>query len=117
MSNRPAKNRDNKDSLDFVLEQRSVFSGPLPPPETLKGYGTIDPQYPERIFKLAEEYTRAEIKGKDTESRALILGMILSFLVSLAGLFMPFSRAKRHDCGVYNRRRNGLLSNFSKRHI
>jgi uncharacterized membrane protein len=86
MSNRPAKNRDSKDSLDFVLEQRSVFSGPLPPLETLKGYGTIDPQYPERIFKLAEEYTRAEIKGKDTESRALILGMILSFIVSLAGL-------------------------------
>jgi uncharacterized membrane protein len=86
MSNRPAKNRNSKDNLDFVVEQRSVFSGPLPLPETLRGYGSIDPQYPERIFSLAEAYTLAEIKGKNTESLAVVLGMLLSFVVSLAGL-------------------------------
>ncbi|MDR1525949.1 MAG: hypothetical protein LBS79_11965 [Tannerella sp.] len=86
MSSHPAKNRNNKNNLGFVVEQRSVFSGPLPPPETLKGYGIIDPQYPERIFSLAEAYTRAEIKSKNTESLAVVLGMILSFIVSVAGL-------------------------------
>jgi uncharacterized membrane protein len=76
MSNRPAKNRPNKDKLDFVVEQCSVFSGPLPPPETLRGYGSIDPQYPERIFSLAEAYMRAEIKGKNTESFGVVRGIV-----------------------------------------
>jgi uncharacterized membrane protein len=84
MNNHPVEIIDNKD--DVVMAQRTVFTGPLPPPETLKGYGNIDPQYPERIFMMAEEYSRADVKGMNTESLAVILGIILSFVVCLAGL-------------------------------
>jgi uncharacterized membrane protein len=88
MNNRrqPQKKADNPGDLEVLVEQRAVFSGPLPPPETLKGYGSIDPQYPERIFKMAELYSRSDIKGKNTESFAIIFGMTLSFLICLAGL-------------------------------
>jgi uncharacterized membrane protein len=88
MSNRrqPAKNPDNPNNIKVALERRALFSGPLPPPEVLKGYGSIDPQYPERIFKMAEEYARSDIKGKNTESFAIVLGMALSFLICISGL-------------------------------
>ncbi|MDR1257515.1 MAG: hypothetical protein LBJ86_07185 [Spirochaetaceae bacterium] len=80
---RPAKKTDN---LEVRLEQRAIFSGPLPPPETLKGYGSIDLQYPERIFKMAEAYSDADVRGRNTESLAIILGMTFSFLSCIGGL-------------------------------
>jgi uncharacterized membrane protein len=85
MSNpRPPAKRQN--SPQILVEESALFSGPLPPPETLKGYGEVDPQYPERIFKMAESYSKAEIKGKNTESLAVILGMLFSFMTCLGGL-------------------------------
>jgi uncharacterized membrane protein len=79
----PAKRQTNSEVL---VEEQALFSGPLPPPAVLKGYGEVDPQYPERIFKMAESYSKAEVKGINTESLAVILGMALSFLVCLGGL-------------------------------
>jgi uncharacterized membrane protein len=75
-----------QDNSEVVIEERALFSGPLPPPAALKGYGEIDPQYPERIFKMAESYSKAEIRGKNTESLAVVLGIIFSFMVCLGGL-------------------------------
>ncbi|MDQ3313582.1 MAG: DUF2335 domain-containing protein [Verrucomicrobiota bacterium] len=42
----------------FAIEQRfegKFFSGPLPPSEELKAYADISPQFPERIFSMAEK--------------------------------------------------------------
>ncbi|MDR1230017.1 MAG: hypothetical protein LBK61_01305 [Spirochaetaceae bacterium] len=86
MNNHPVKKISNEDRLGVVVEQSELFLGPLPPPEVLKGYQGIDSQYPERIFKMAEEYSKAEIKSKNTESLAVILGMGFSFIVCVAGL-------------------------------
>jgi hypothetical protein len=47
----------------------------------LKGYGEVDPQYPERIFKMAEAYSAAEVKERNTESFAIILGMMFEAFV------------------------------------
>jgi uncharacterized membrane protein len=74
------------DNLEVRLEQRALFSGPLPPPDTLKGYGSIDPQYPERIFKMAEAHSGAGVRGMNTESLAIVLGMAFSFVSCMAGL-------------------------------
>jgi uncharacterized membrane protein len=82
VTNRP----DNPGNPDTLIEREALFSGPIPPPATLKGYGEIDPQYPERIFKMAEEYSKAEVKGRNIESMAIILGMGFSFLTCIAGL-------------------------------
>jgi hypothetical protein len=42
MSNRhpTAKKPDNSDNLEVVVKQSALFSGPLPPPQVLKEYGT-----------------------------------------------------------------------------
>lgn len=37
-----------------VSISRSVWSGPLPNPQTLAGYGSIDPSFPDRIIALTE---------------------------------------------------------------
>jgi uncharacterized membrane protein len=74
------------DSPQAVIESEALFSGPIPPPAVLKGYGEIDPRYPERIFKMAEEYSKAEVRGRNVESLAVILGMGLSFLICVSGL-------------------------------
>jgi uncharacterized membrane protein len=85
MSNRrqPPKQQNNS---ELIVEQGAVFSGPIPPPGVLKGYGDVDPQYPERIFKMAESYSKADVNGKNVESLAIILGMVFSFLSCLGGL-------------------------------
>ena len=79
----PAKQQNNS---EIITGGSALFAGPLPPPAVLKGYGEVDPQYPERIFKMAEAYSAAEVKGRNTESLAVILGMTFSFTVCLGGL-------------------------------
>jgi uncharacterized membrane protein len=60
------------DSPQAVIESEALFSGPIPPPAVLRGYGEIDPQYPERIFKMAEAYSKADVKGRNVESLAIL---------------------------------------------
>ncbi|MDR0598295.1 MAG: hypothetical protein LBG14_07295 [Treponema sp.] len=69
-----------------MVEESALFSGPLPPPAVLKGYSEVDPRYPERIFKMAEAYSAADVKERNAESLAIILGMVFSFLICLGGL-------------------------------
>jgi uncharacterized membrane protein len=83
----PAKRQNNS---EILVEENALFAGPLPPPGVLKGYGEVDPQYPERIFKMAESYSAADVKEKNTESLAIILGMVFSFMTCLGGLTACF---------------------------
>jgi uncharacterized membrane protein len=79
-----------EDNSGILVEESALFSGPLPPPGVLKGYGDVDPQYPERIFKMAESYSASDIRGKNAESLAIILGMVFSFIICLCGLVSCF---------------------------
>jgi hypothetical protein len=81
-SPRPPAKRQNKSEIK--VEESALFSGPLPPPAVLKGYGEVDSQYPERIFKMAESYAAADVKGRNAESLAVILGMAFSFDSSIS---------------------------------
>ncbi len=64
------------------------FSGPLPPPESLKAYDIVEPGLAKRIFNLAEkqaehrmELERAVIFGDGQRSWAgLVLGFIIACL-------------------------------------
>jgi uncharacterized membrane protein len=80
----PAKKQNNSEIL--VQEESASFSGPLPPPAILKGYGDIDSQYPERLFKMVEAYAKAEIREQNIESLAVVLGMVFSFAICIGGL-------------------------------
>jgi uncharacterized membrane protein len=85
--NPPANREDNP---EIVVEESALFSGPLPPPETLRGYEAVDPQYPERIFKMAESYSAADVRARNTESLAIVLGLVFSFATCLIGLAACF---------------------------
>lgn len=83
----------SKTNSAIMQEQKvllSAHSGPLPPPDTLKGYAEIDPSFPERIMKMAEENNKANIRHEELIIRQVgsikKLGTILSFIIGMAGL-------------------------------
>jgi len=77
--------RENKIQLQALLGQQEIFSGPLPPPDTLKGYSEVNPNYPERLMKMAEAHAAADVHQKYKEPFNVTLGQIFSFLLGLSG--------------------------------
>ena len=91
---------------DFVLTRAEItqWDGPLPPPEAFQSYENTLPGAAERLLKMAEEQHKhrisreqsaLEIAGKSLEtarkagirdSWQRYLGMILGFILVLAGL-------------------------------
>jgi uncharacterized membrane protein len=82
------------------------FSGPLPPPDALAGYGRIDPTFPERIVRLAEEEAqhrrRSETVALDAEANdaraarverriGQVLGFVLAVLFLIAGVWLTLA--------------------------
>lgn len=49
----PVQNGGNEGFL--AAAQVTQFSGPMPPPHLIAGYGEIDPSFPERLFRLTEK--------------------------------------------------------------
>ena len=76
--------QENKVQLQALLGQE-IFSGPLPPPDTLKGYREISPDYPERLMKMAEAYAAADVHKKYKEPFNISVGQIFSFILGLSG--------------------------------
>jgi uncharacterized membrane protein len=69
---------------------RSVYQGPIPPPEILKGYDLVKPGFAERIFVMAESQSKHRMQLEKT----VITG---DHLKSWVGLFLGFFVA----CGVF----------------
>ncbi len=62
---------------EVALFQRDVHSGPLPHPETLKGYQDIDPSFPERIMAMAErEQEHAHKLDTERNKNAMLISTI-----------------------------------------
>jgi len=81
------------------VEQISSFSGPLPPPEILKGYNNILPDAAERILVMAENQS---IHRQDLEKTlvygnvrhdflGMIFGFIICILLILVGAFLAYT--------------------------
>ena len=79
--------------VHFLRETKlSAFSGPIPPPEVLQGYETVQQGFAERILKMAEKQQDHRMSCEDkivTEStsqskRGQIIGCIIAILF-LAG--------------------------------
>lgn len=84
------KTLDSKGKEILVrMARRQEFSGPIPHPSILDGYGKINSSFPERIVKMAEE----EQKHRHTinngvlrlEQRAQLCALLLSLAVSFVG--------------------------------
>lgn len=79
------------DKAPTVYQQASLtYSAPLPPPAILKGYGDIDPSFPERVFSDFEknsqhvrdqERTALKMQARDTKT-----GQWMAFAVIMTGL-------------------------------
>ena len=65
-------------------------SGPLPHPDVLRGYAEINPSFPERIMKMAEENNKASIEHEELLIRESScnqkLGIWTNFVISILGL-------------------------------
>jgi uncharacterized membrane protein len=68
-----------------IAGQQEIFTGPLPHPEVLRGYLSINTGYPERIFKMAEAHNAADVRMKNKESTSIILGQVFSFFLGCIG--------------------------------
>lgn len=71
----------------LVVQEATTFSGPIPPPEILKGYEEAFPGAANRIIKMAEEQSKhrqyIEKKEVDTESRDSLLGIISALTIGV----------------------------------
>lgn len=88
----------------FAIEQRfesRFFSGPLPPSEELKAYAEISPQFPERIFSMAEKEQdhRHDLEKRRTGAQiwitgsGQIFGFVLALLIiGLAGTLLFYDK-------------------------
>lgn len=70
---------------------QSEFSGPLPPPNIIKGYEDILPGAADRILSMAENQAkhRQEIEKKmvDSEARDGFLGICFAFILGISCIF------------------------------
>ena len=87
--NTKAVSAQNKDkSLNLVAGES--YSGPLPHPDILRGFQEINPDYPNRIFDMAEENNKANIRAQDRITIANIvipvIGQVFTFLLGLCGV-------------------------------
>lgn len=72
------------------MVQRTSFSGPLPPPEVLRGYESVLPGLADRVVKMAENQSAHRQR---LESRVIwfdgirsSLGLMFGLMIALAGI-------------------------------
>lgn len=77
----------------FIQQQQfraEITSSPLPPPEILQGYNSVDPGFANRIFEMAEreQRHRHETEGKIVKSHfgTVHLGQIFGFLIGITAI-------------------------------
>lgn len=67
-----------------------IYNGPLPHPDILKGFQEVNSEYPDRIFKMAEEYSASNIRIQERITKANIvipiLGQVFTFLIVIIGM-------------------------------
>ena len=101
-SNSEISEDQKKDILKAICSvtfkhETSAFSGPIPPPEFLKGYNEIISAGAERIFSMAEKQLEHQIKSDilelelenhrvQEELKQSKLGQIFGFCIGLIGM-------------------------------
>jgi uncharacterized membrane protein len=76
--------------LSITIREASTFSGPIPPPELLKGYNEIITNGAERILIMAENQSTHRIQLENhairDELKQSKLGQIFGFILGLVGM-------------------------------
>ena len=84
-SNQPAKIQNKaQQNRTIAAHLEESFSGPLPHPEILQGFGQINSSFPDRIVTMAENHAKTDDEAKMLAIRAnaisMILGQVFSFV-------------------------------------
>jgi uncharacterized membrane protein len=70
-----------------VVSRMFQYSGPVPPPELLRGYAEVYPDAPEKIFSLAENQQKhrqeLEKEGLKKSYKYQLTGLTFGFLIAL----------------------------------
>lgn len=88
---------EKKAILVYITRESHIFSGPLPPPETLAQYEKILPGAADKIFKMAHEQQQHRFEldnatinlNKDlikSKQRGQIIGGLLVLFLAIIGL-------------------------------
>lgn len=76
-----------------MIKQNS-FSGPLPPPDILKGYKEVEDDFPNRIMNMAESQAnhRRELEKKVLNSNIINerIGLVFGFIIFVLGLIISY---------------------------
>lgn len=86
----------NVRNFAMMVSEERFHSGPIPSPDTLKGYADVDSSFPDRIFLMAEkqsnhrmslekEVIKSNIKNERT---GMFLGAFISILTILGGIYL-----------------------------
>jgi uncharacterized membrane protein len=67
------------------VQTSELYQGPIPHPDILMKFGAVNPEYPERIMRMAEEAAQTANKSRNRDSINSVLGSIFSFLLGIAG--------------------------------
>jgi uncharacterized membrane protein len=75
---------------DITIQQGELYAGPIPSPEILEKFKTVDASFPERIMQMAEQHAQADVRTKNRFSLSLLLvplfGQLFSLLLGLGGI-------------------------------
>ncbi len=83
------------DDETLVAQQKiAIYQGQFPHPDILKGFAEVVPDMPERILEMAEKHNKADVRTKNRNSLALVLGQVFTFLITIAGLAFGVVLAK-----------------------
>ncbi len=89
--------KDKKDKiiravLGISIRKASSFSGPIPPPELLKGYNEVVKDGAERIVIMAEKQSNHRMQLEDhaikEELKQSRLGQVFGFILGIVGLVL-----------------------------
>lgn len=76
--------------IEVVIEQRSIYSGPIPSPEMLKQFDEVIPNGADRIMTMAENQSNhrmnLETKVVNANNRDSLLGIIFAGILGIVGL-------------------------------
>lgn len=91
----------NPDVAEILMMQRelSIYQGPLPHPDVLKGYAEVDPSFPDRVIGMAENQSlhRQNLENKvidaniKNERRGSIFAFIICLVISVGALVLLYN--------------------------
>nr|WP_302142423.1 DUF2335 domain-containing protein [uncultured Schaedlerella sp.] len=78
---------DDQHINQFIAKIQREYSGPIPPPNIIKGYEQVLPGSADRILKMAEKQSEhrqnMESKMIHAESRDSLLGILFAFILGI----------------------------------